>query len=43
VVDFYDRGAGRRRLKALRLRENEKGDLVAFLGSLTDPGFVSPP
>ena len=43
VVDFYDRGAGRRRLKALRLSENEKGDLVAFLGSLTDPGFVSPP
>lgn len=43
VVEFYDRGAGRRRLKPLRLRENEKGDLVAFLGSLTDPGFVSPP
>jgi cytochrome c peroxidase len=43
VVEFYNRGAGRHRLKALRLSEKEKGDLVAFLQSLTDPGFVSPP
>jgi cytochrome c peroxidase len=43
VIEFYDRGGGRRRLKALRLRKGEKGDLVAFLESLTDPGFVSPP
>lgn len=43
VIDFYDRGGDRRRLKALRLGQREKGDLIAFLESLTDPGFVSPP
>ena len=43
VIDFYDRGGGQRRLKRLALREKEKGDLVAFLESLTDPAFVSSP
>ena len=43
VIEFYDRGGGRRRLKRLALRESEKGDLVAFLESLTDPAFVSSP
>jgi len=43
VIEFYNRGGGSRRLKVLRLRESEKGDLVAFLESLTDPAFVSPP
>ncbi len=41
VIEFYDRGAGQRRLKPLRLSARERGDLLAFLQSLTDPRFVS--
>jgi cytochrome c peroxidase len=37
VIDFYDRGGGGGALKRLRLSAREKGDLVAFLESLTDP------
>jgi cytochrome c peroxidase len=37
VIDFYDRGGGRGALKRLHLTPREKGDLLAFLGSLTDP------
>lgn len=41
VVDFYNRGAGddnpsRPRLPPLRLKEDQKEDLVAFLKALTD-------
>ncbi|MEY4761278.1 MAG: hypothetical protein RLZZ200_1134 [Pseudomonadota bacterium] len=37
VVDFYDRGGGPASvLKPLRLKDREKGDLVAFLESLSD-------
>jgi cytochrome c peroxidase len=37
VIDFYDRGGGGAALKRLGLSAREKGDLVAFLESLTDP------
>ena len=48
VVDFYSRGGQGHpntdpTIRPLNLSEQEKEDLIAFLGSLTDEGFVKNP
>lgn len=48
VVDFYSRGGQGHpntdpTIQPLNLSEQEKADLIAFLGALTDEGFVKDP
>jgi cytochrome c peroxidase len=48
VVDYYARGGGdspgkSRRIRAFAITPEERRDLVAFLESLTDEGFLSDP